>query len=79
MRPIGDGHSMASIGFVVQVVSAHSEDHAWTSAVLHGGVPSQLYQVVVAQHGSNVVSVLFDVLNDLDGSIELRVFGSPKL
>jgi len=79
VRPVGDGHGIAGLSLGLDVFSAHSEDHAWSSAVLNGSVSSELYQIVDAKNVGNVVAFFLDLVDDLHSSGELRVVGSAEL
>ena len=66
---VSGDESVGSFSFSLDVFSSHSEDHGRSSAVLNSGVPSQLDEVRVGEKGGNMISIFFDVLNNINGFV----------
>ena len=61
------------------VLSAHIENHGWTTAVFHGGIASQLNEICCAEHGRDVIARVGDLLNLLDSKAELFALRNGQL
>ena len=73
---------LQSIGlclFSSDIRSTHSENHAWSSAVFNSGVTSELNEIADTEHSSDMVTLLFNTFDNLNGSVELRTIGSGQL
>jgi hypothetical protein len=58
---------------MVEVFSSHPKDHARTSAIFDSSVASKLEKVVKREESCNVVSILLDVLNQLNSLFDLGI------
>jgi hypothetical protein len=58
------------------ILSAHLKEHRWSSTVLDGSVATQLDQIGVGKHGSDVITVILDLLDKFHSLIELRILSS---
>ena len=65
--------------FTGNIGSAHLEDHGRSSAVLDGSVASELDEIGMGEHRSDVVSTLFDFLNLFDGELDLLTCSNSLL
>lgn len=74
-----DGQSVGGLALSLNVFTAHLKEHRWSSTILNGRIASQLKQIRVREHGRDVISVILDFLNQLDGLIELRIISPLQL
>ena len=61
------------------VLSAHIENHGRSTAVLHGGVASQLNQIGRAKHRRDVIARVCDLFDLLDRKAKLFALRNGKL
>ena len=67
------------VTLVSDVLSAHVEDHGGASAILNSSVATELDEVSVAHHSSDVVAFSLDLLDLLDAEGELGALSNGEL
>ena len=67
------------ITLVADVLSSHVEDHGGTAAVLNSCVATELDEIGVAHHCSDVVAFSLDLLDLLDAEAKLGALSDGEL
>ena len=76
---IGLGLMLDSITFWGNIFSAHVENHGRATAVLDGGIASELDQIGSAEQFSDVIASVLNFLDLLHCKVELGALSDSKL
>lgn len=66
-----NNYSVACITLMVDIMTSHPKVHARASTVFDSCVSSKLQEVIKAKQSSDVVSILLDVLYELNSLFNL--------